>query len=92
MANEGCSVEPEQLPLDHHIDFLMRFETLNRDFHRLCLALDIPSSPLPRRNRSERKHYSHYYDDELKEMVSKKYRDEIEFGQYEFEAVQHQTN
>ena len=71
--------------IDTDIDYLIRFERLNNDFKVVCEKLDIPHSPLPKRNSSDREHYSKYYDDELKEIVSKKFIEEIEFGNYRFE-------
>jgi hypothetical protein len=71
--------------LDCDIDCLLRFENLEEDFRVVCDRLAIPFEPLPRRNRSERTHYSRYYDDELVEIVRRKYREEIEFCGYEFE-------
>ena len=71
--------------LDRDIDFLMRFEQLDNDFKVVCEKLDIPHSPLPKRNSSVRSHYSKYYDDELREIVRKKFSEEIEFGNYSFE-------
>jgi len=66
------------------IDFLIRFERLSEDFKIVCEKLGIPSSPLPKRNSSTRSHYSKYYDEELKEIVRKKFREEIEIGKYTF--------
>jgi hypothetical protein len=74
----------ESKRLDRDIDFLMRFENLGEDFQKVCKRIGIPYTPLPRRNRSERSHYSHYYDEELKELVCSKFIEEIEFGGYEF--------
>jgi hypothetical protein len=67
------------------LDFLMRYEQLNHDFKVVCEKLDIPYSILPKRNNSAHKHYSKYYDDELKEIVRHKFIEEIEFGNYRFE-------
>src|SRR5262245_18212361 len=55
--------------LDADIDFLMRFEMLSDDFGKVCKRIDIPVAALPVRNRSRRKHYSFYYDEELEEKV-----------------------
>jgi len=72
--------------LDADIDFLMKFEQLNRDFKLVCKHLDIPYSPLPKRNQSRREHYTNYYDDELREIVRTKFKEEIEFGNYSFKS------
>lgn len=71
--------------LDGDIDFLMRFERLDQDFKLVCEKIGIPHVQLPHRNKSERAHYSNYYDEELKEVVRNKFREEIAFGDYRFE-------
>ena len=78
-------VNVDNRKLDRDIDFFLRFERLDHDFKVVCEKLDIPHSPLPQRNVSARTHYSKYYDDELKEIVRKKFVEEIEFGNYSFE-------
>lgn len=73
--------------LDEDIDFLIRFERLNDDFQAVCNKLGIPHSTLPKRNSSQRSHYSQYYDEELKEIVRSKFSEEINFGNYTFEIT-----
>lgn len=73
--------------LDQDIDFLIRFENLDEDFQIVCKKMDIPYINLPKYNKSERKHYSEYYDQELKEIVEKKFKEEIELVGYEFESM-----
>ena len=54
-----------------NVNYIMRFENLADDFRAVCAALDISPAPLPRYNRSNREHYSKYYDDELRELVAR---------------------
>jgi hypothetical protein len=64
-----------------NVDYIMRFENLADDFRSVCAILGIPDAQLPQYNRSNREHYSKYYDDELRELVSKRFGPEIErFG------------
>ena len=72
--------------LNADVDFIMKFECLDDDFKLVCKRLEIPYSPLLKRNVSDREHYSKYYDDELREIVSNKFIKEIEFGNYSFES------
>ena len=74
----------ESPTLSHDLDFLMRFEQLDRDFAEVCTRLDIPARPLPKYNRSTRAHYSQYYDDELEALVRDMFQEEIDFGGYRF--------
>ncbi len=80
----GLHSRPQQR-LDSDTDFLMRFERLDQDFKFVCEKIGIPHVQLPHRNKSERAHYSNYYDEELKEVVRNKFREEIAFGEYRFE-------
>lgn len=80
----GLSLKLKPPKLDQDINFLMRFESLEQDFKKVCQKINIPHEALPIRNRAERKHYKTYLDQELKEMIDQKFQDEIEFGDYEF--------
>jgi Sulfotransferase family len=68
-----------------NVDRIMRFETLADDFRSVCAALNIPAAPLPQYNRSTREHYAKYYDDELRELVRKRFAPEIERFGYTFD-------
>jgi hypothetical protein len=70
--------------LGSDLDFLMRFEHLEKDFTVVCKKLGIRPVSLPRANRSKRKHYSKYYDKELVELVRERFQEEIELGSYQF--------
>lgn len=74
-------------PIDADLDRLIHFERLSDEFQEICDRLGIPCPPLPKRNQSQRDHYSVYYDDQLREMVGSRFREEIEFGGYEFESA-----
>ena len=68
-----------------NVDYIMRFENLAEDFRTVCGTLGISPATLPRYNRSNREHYSKYYDDELRELVRKRFAREIERFGYAFE-------
>ena len=63
----------------------MRFENLEDEFRTVCSELDISPTALPKYNRSNREHYSKYYDDELRELVRTRFAAEIERFGYTFE-------
>ena len=69
------------------IDYVLKFENIDDDFHTLCQLLNIKSVRLPKKNQSIRKHYSYYYNPELIELIKQKFSDEIEIGNYEFEGA-----
>jgi hypothetical protein len=68
-----------------NVDYVMRFENLAGDFRTVCATLDISPTTLPQYNRSNREHYSKYYNDELRELVRKRFSAEIERFGYAFE-------
>jgi Sulfotransferase family len=83
---------PDYLRLDNsdvdsfaNVDCIMRFENLAEDFRAVCAAIGISPSTLPQYNRSNREHYSKYYDDELRELVRTRFAAEIERFNYAFE-------
>lgn len=85
-AKLGLGKSAKDDTLDRDIDFLMKFESLERDFQAVCERLGIPPAALPRRNRSSREHYSHYYDEQLKQLVADRFAEEIDFGGYTFDT------
>jgi hypothetical protein len=68
-----------------NVDYIMRFESLADDFRVVCTTIGISPSSLPQYNRSNREHYSKYYDDELRELVRNRFATEIERFGYTFE-------
>lgn len=70
--------------LDENIQYILRFEYLQEDFNYCCDGLELPRLKLPKLNSSKHEHYSEYYDEELKQIVYEKFREDIEFGGYWF--------
>jgi Sulfotransferase family len=68
-----------------NVDYVMRFENLANDFRTVSAKLGIPAAPLPQYNRSNREHYSKYYDAELRELIGKRFAPEIDHFGYAFE-------
>jgi len=84
-------------PSDYHfytidsdlcVDNVIQFETLMNDFSSVCDQLNLGGvEALPRAKakiRTEKKPYSEYYDDELRDLVAQRFRNEIELFGYEF--------
>jgi hypothetical protein len=76
--------QAEEDPFEN-VNYIMRFENLVDDFRAVCAALGISPIRLPKYNRSNREHYSRYYDDELRQLVRAQFAVEIERFGYTFE-------
>ncbi len=68
-----------------NVNYIIRFENLADDFRTVCGTLGISPTTLPQYNRSNREHYSKYYDHELRELVRMRFAAEIERFGYTFE-------
>lgn len=68
-----------------NVNYVIQFETLNKDFEAVCATLGILAASLQHYNRSNREHYSKYYDDELRELVRQRFATEIDRFGYRFE-------
>ena len=84
-AADYLRLEKDDVDPFANVDRIIRFENLEEDFRAVCDQLGIPAAPLPKYNRSEREHYSKYYDAKLREMVGQRFADEIKAFGYAFE-------
>ncbi len=73
-----------ETPLDFDIDFIARFEHLQKGINIICKKIGVPDVALPKTNVSSRQHYSKYYDQDLIDIIRRKFWEEIRLGGYEF--------
>lgn len=66
-------------------DFIGSFENLRVDLELVKKKLSIVGDLPHYRKASHKKHYSQYYDEKTKEIVSNYYQDEISYFGFEFE-------
>lgn len=65
------------------IDFIGRFETINKDFNQIKSAIGLDAE-LPHLNASKRAGYQSYYDDETRQIVADWFREDVELFGYSF--------
>ena len=63
---------------------IIKFENINDEFAEVCSGFNIASVKLPHLNKTNRGHYTEYYDQELLDIVYKYYRDDINNFNYKF--------
>jgi len=78
-----------QLEVDEKLctDYIIRYENLDEDYKKVCNMLKIEPIELPKAKggfRDGRYKYWEYYNDTTKEIISKKYKDDIENFGYKF--------
>lgn len=68
------------------MNFVGKFENLQKDFEVVCEHLKIPSKKLPHVEKSiiDCSQYQRYYDDEQRDLVYSKFKNDIEKYNYEF--------
>tara|TARA_Y100000361_G_scaffold126733_1_gene120856 strand:+ start:20103 stop:20756 length:654 start_codon:yes stop_codon:yes gene_type:complete len=67
---------------------LINFDNLQADFNQICDQIGISRYELPHINKTNRKHYSTYYDEETKDIISQKYSDDIKHFGFTFQNVE----
>lgn len=66
------------------LDFIGRFESLEKDFDLVCNKIDFPSVKLQKENPSNHGPYKDYYDAETCDFVAQEYAEDIKAFNYEF--------
>lgn len=76
------------------LDFIGRFEKFNEDLKEICKTIKIDYDPELHINKSKKRkrHYSMYFNNELKQIFNNSYEDDIKQLGYEFEKVQKGLN
>lgn len=85
MFEKWCYVDLMQDSNGHQaIDFVGRFENLQNDFDKICDMIGISCCQLPLRNTTDHNHYTEYYDNETRRLVSEKFARDIDHFGYKF--------
>jgi hypothetical protein len=66
------------------LDFIGRFENLDRDFGTICNRLRIPPTTLPHARKGSGDDYRQSYDEESRRIIADVYSEEIELFEYKF--------
>ncbi len=70
--------------LDEEMDYIIRFEHLQKDFDNMLSELNIQEKKLSHVNKTKRGHYRDWYDEKSKALVEEIYKEDIEKYNYSF--------
>lgn len=64
--------------------YIGKFENLQNDWNDICKIIGVKETQLQHKNKTDHKHYRKYYNDELKEIMNNRFRDDLEYFNYEY--------
>lgn len=67
------------------MDFIGRFENLQKDFDVICDAIKAPKKPLPHLYGSKKKDYKQFYNDKSRKVVEDLFSEYMEYFHYFFD-------
>ncbi len=67
------------------VDFIGRLENFDEDVHEVFSRIGVGLEAIPRKNRSDHRHYSTFYTPETEMIVRERFKRDIEYFGYEFE-------
>lgn len=85
-VEKGHHLLPQVNFLNENINFIGKFENLQDDFNAICDAIKIPRTDLPCCNPTNHNHYTTYYDNSTRDIIAKRYKEDIEYFNYKFEG------
>jgi chondroitin 4-sulfotransferase 11 len=68
----------------YDLDYVVRFENLQEGINTVCDKIGIKRKKLPHKLKTNHKHYREYYDDDLAELVAKRFQADISLLGYSF--------
>lgn len=66
------------------VDYVGRFESIEKDFEYVCTTLGFGKLHLPHVNKTKRTNYLDYYNSETKSIIAKKFERDLDVFKYTF--------
>ena len=66
------------------VDYLIRFESLQKDFDQVCQIIGKPQRKLPHVNKGNRKPYSDYFDEECRRLFMNQFGRDVDLFGYQY--------
>ena len=66
------------------VDYIGRFENYGKEFNFISNKVGLKLKDYPHYNKTEHKHYTHYYNDLSVDIISERFSKDIEYFGYQF--------
>lgn len=66
------------------VNFIGKVENLEEDFNKVIEHLELPATKLIPTNKTKKKDYREYYDEETRQIVAERFKKDIDYFGYEF--------
>ena len=66
------------------VDYVGRFENIDTDYKKICGYIDIEYKPIPHLNRAGNKDYKSLYNNNTRDHVANRCKEDIMMFHYEF--------
>ena len=70
--------------LDEDVDYIGRFENLEKDWELICIEIGITPYKLPKFNVSDHNEWKSYYTDDSEKLVNEIFQDDFETFNYDY--------
>jgi hypothetical protein len=80
----GHHLLPQVNFLNKNMNFIGKFENLQDNFNVICDSIKISRINLPYHNSTKHNHYTTYYNDLTRDIIAKRYKEDIEYFNYKF--------
>lgn len=66
------------------LDYIGKVETLDEDMKYICEKANVEYIKLPKKNSSKRANYQDYYDEETKNIIKERFKEDLLYFHYQF--------
>lgn len=85
-VERGHHLLPQVNFINKNMNFIGKFENLQDDFNVICDSVKISRINLPYHNSTKHNRYTTYYNDLTRDIIAKRYKEDIEYFNYRFEG------
>jgi len=83
-TNLNCQLNKLMIDDEMSVDFIGKIEEIEKDMDAIAKKRNLHLNPVPHKHYNNHKHYSYYYTNKTRDIVSKWHKSDIEYFEYEF--------